>query len=259
MNFGTKTVWRQILVWLIWFMVVLVFMQPANQAGYQPDSSRPLLGVVTHDSRQNGPLFPWQARYRWKKYALIKYRAWRRAYRRAKRVAALGRLALSGMMTMAQVVDWLTARQVRYQMGALPVLYALLETLKVRQVIKRHCPTQAEVDHGTVALVLLLFVSLFYCKGAKFRLRIACSGEGCSLVFPSLHATNKNLTGDTIMTNEITKNENSAERAKRTYAPHVDIFETNDNIVVLADMPGVDENSIDIMLEKNVLSINGRV
>jgi transposase len=156
MNFGTKTAWTQILVWLIWFMAVLVFMQPTNQPGYQPDSSGPLLGVVRYDSRQTGPLFPWQARYRWKKYALIKYRAWRRAYRRAKRVAALARLALSGVMTMAQVVDWLTVGQVRYQLGALPVLYALLETLKVRQVINRHCPTQAEVDHGTVALVLLL-------------------------------------------------------------------------------------------------------
>jgi transposase len=101
-------------------------------------------------------LFPWQPRYRWKKWALANYRAWRRAYRRAKRVAALARLALSGVMTMAQLVDWLTVGQVRYQLGALPVLYALLETLKVRQIINRHCSTQAEVDHGTVALVMLL-------------------------------------------------------------------------------------------------------
>jgi transposase len=57
---------------------------------------------------------------------------------------------------MAQVVDWLTVGQVRYQIGALPVLYALLETLKVRQIINRHCPTRAEVDHGTVALVIVL-------------------------------------------------------------------------------------------------------
>jgi transposase len=50
---------------------------------------------------------------------------------------------------------------VRYQVGALPVLYALLETLQVRQVINRHCPSQAEVDHGTVALVLVLNRLLF--------------------------------------------------------------------------------------------------
>ncbi len=36
------------------------------------------------------------------------------------------------------------------------MLYALLETLKVRQIINRYCPTQGQVDHGTVALVLVL-------------------------------------------------------------------------------------------------------
>ena len=155
MDFGTKTAWTQILVWLIWFIALLVFIRPADQPGYQPHNPVPLLGVVTHNDRAE-PLFPWQSRHRWKKWALVKYRTWRRAYRRARRGAALARLALSGVLTMAQIVDWLTARQVRYQLGALPVLYALLETLKVRQAINRHCPSQAEVDHGTVALVLLL-------------------------------------------------------------------------------------------------------
>lgn len=154
-HFATKQSGRRILVWLIWFMAMLVLMPPVNQSGYQPDQSVGLLGVVTHDPR-SGSLFPWQPRYRWKKYALIKYRAWRRAYRRAKRAAAMARLALRGVLTMAQVVEWLTAKQVRYRVGALPVLYALLETLGVRQVINRHCPSQAEVGHGTVALVLVL-------------------------------------------------------------------------------------------------------
>jgi HSP20 family molecular chaperone IbpA len=39
----------------------------------------------------------------------------------------------------------------------------------------------------------------------------------------------------------------------------VDIYETDEAIHVLADMPGVDENSLDIMLEKSVLTINGYV
>jgi transposase len=155
MNFGTKRTVTRILVWLIWFIALLVFLQPAGWPSYQPDSPVPLLGVVSHDQRV-GPLFPWQSRYRWKKWALAKYRSWRRAYDRARRTAQLARLALTGVVTMAQIVDWLTARQVRYQLGALPVLYALLETLQVRQIINHHCPTRAEVDHGTVALVLLL-------------------------------------------------------------------------------------------------------
>ena len=57
---------------------------------------------------------------------------------------------------MAQVVDWLTASQLRYKVGSLPVLYALLQTLEVEAIINRHCPTRGEVGHGTVALVLML-------------------------------------------------------------------------------------------------------
>lgn len=159
-HFATKATERRILVWLIWFMALLVFGQPADWAGYQPDNPGPLLGVVTYDPKA-GPLFPWQARYRWKKWALAKYRAWRRAYRQAQRAGQLARLALGGVTTMAQVVEWLTVGQVRYQVGALPVLYALLETLQVRQIINRHCPSQAEVDHGTVALVVVLNRLLF--------------------------------------------------------------------------------------------------
>lgn len=54
---------------------------------------------------------------------------------------------------------------------------------------------------------------------------------------------------------------NGAERtrSRRAYVPRVDIYETDNDIVLLADMPGVNENSIDINLEKNVLSINGSV
>jgi transposase len=68
----------------------------------------------------------------------------------------LVKLALRGALTMAQVVDWLTRAQLRRHLGALPVLYGLLEVLQVRDIINRHCPTAAEVDHGTVAMVLIL-------------------------------------------------------------------------------------------------------
>lgn len=48
-------------------------------------------------------------------------------------------------------------------------------------------------------------------------------------------------------------------RQRRVYIPSVDILERNDDILLLADMPGVDENSVDITLEKNVLTIYGKV
>jgi transposase len=101
-------------------------------------------------------MFPWLATGRWKKWALHRYRIWRNSYQRAKRTAQMARLALQGVLTMAQVVDWLTASQLRYQLGALPVLYALLETLQVRQIVNRHCPGACDVDYGAVAIVLVL-------------------------------------------------------------------------------------------------------
>ena len=48
-------------------------------------------------------------------------------------------------------------------------------------------------------------------------------------------------------------------RPVKAYLPRADIYETNDQLVIVADMPGVDEKSLDITLEKNVLSIKGFV
>lgn len=155
MNFATKDTRTRILVWLIWFIALLVFSQPVGNGPTYDNNATPLLGVVSHNP-QNGPLFPWQPRYRWKQLALRRYRAWQRAYRRARWAARWARLALHGTVTMAEVVNWLTRRQQHYQVGALPVLYALLETLQVQHIINRHCPTKGEVDHGTVAVVLIL-------------------------------------------------------------------------------------------------------
>jgi transposase len=109
-------------------------------------------------------LFPWRPRFRWRKWALLHYQAWkrrldqaRRAYQQAVWAARLARLALRGALSFAAVVDWLTRSQLRRQLGALPVLYAVLETLGVRAIVNRHCPAgRAEVDHGAVALVLIL-------------------------------------------------------------------------------------------------------
>jgi HSP20 family protein len=48
-------------------------------------------------------------------------------------------------------------------------------------------------------------------------------------------------------------------RARRCFVPRTDIYEVGDDIHVVADMPGVDDKSIDITLERNVLTINGYV
>lgn len=48
-------------------------------------------------------------------------------------------------------------------------------------------------------------------------------------------------------------------RTRRVYIPRVDIYETDDAVILLADLPGVSEDDVDITLEKNVLTITGYV
>ena len=48
-------------------------------------------------------------------------------------------------------------------------------------------------------------------------------------------------------------------RPGRTFSPTVDIFETDDAITVLADMPGVRPDGLSIDLREDVLTIDGRV
>jgi len=43
------------------------------------------------------------------------------------------------------------------------------------------------------------------------------------------------------------------------FLPAVDIHETDDGAVLLADLPGCDEASVDVRLEEGVLTITGRV
>ncbi|OLE86282.1 MAG: hypothetical protein AUG08_15150 [Acidobacteria bacterium 13_1_20CM_2_55_15] len=42
-----------------------------------------------------------------------------------------------------------------------------------------------------------------------------------------------------------------------TYVPSVDIFETDNEVVVKAEMPGMNANDIDVRLENNVLTLKG--
>jgi HSP20 family molecular chaperone IbpA len=66
-------------------------------------------------------------------------------------------------------------------------------------------------------------------------------------------------------TGEMKKKEAGLEKgvertmAKKVYTPAVDIIEKKDYIMLLADMPGVDEKSVKVTLEKDVLTISGNV
>ncbi len=62
---------------------------------------------------------------------------------------------------------------------------------------------------------------------------------------------------------DLQKTENIAVTEKirnvKTFIPRVDIYETRDALFLIAEMPGVDEKTVDVELEKNVLTISGRV
>jgi hypothetical protein len=158
MQFATRYPNRQILIWLMWVIVSLVFTVAPGQAGLHAGllvSPGGLAGTLAYDQRGRW-LVPWQPTVYFRKWAWRRYCALWQARRRAVWMARLARLMLAGALTMAQLVDWLTQAQVRQHLGALPVLYALLETLQVREIINRYCPTEAEVDHGAGAVVLII-------------------------------------------------------------------------------------------------------
>jgi HSP20 family protein len=64
---------------------------------------------------------------------------------------------------------------------------------------------------------------------------------------------------------EMNKDEVSAQtsaeqtRPHKLYTPITDIYESKEQLVLLADMPGVKQDGVDITLEQNILTIYGHV
>ena len=57
--------------------------------------------------------------------------------------------------------------------------------------------------------------------------------------------------------NDLARNEIDAEEA--VIAPHVDIFEADDGLVLLADVPGACDEDVNVSVEEDVLTIDARV
>jgi HSP20 family protein len=51
----------------------------------------------------------------------------------------------------------------------------------------------------------------------------------------------------------------ATERATRAVAPRVDIYETDLAYVLLADMPGVSAEGLEVIVERDTLTVKGRV
>ena len=54
-------------------------------------------------------------------------------------------------------------------------------------------------------------------------------------------------------------NEEVTRQAERYAVPLVDIYEEDDKLVVLADLPGVTKDGLSIQVEQGILTIDGRV
>lgn len=52
---------------------------------------------------------------------------------------------------------------------------------------------------------------------------------------------------------------NESTRVRRTLKPRIDLYEAGNEIVLMADMPGVNEANVDITLEKDRLTIRGPI
>jgi HSP20 family molecular chaperone IbpA len=48
-------------------------------------------------------------------------------------------------------------------------------------------------------------------------------------------------------------------RSRRAFIPRADIYETNNDIIILADVPGANQKNVDITLEKNILTITAYI
>ena len=66
------------------------------------------------------------------------------------------------------------------------------------------------------------------------------------------------LTTEKKGTLDMTGEKSIATRDETLYiAPPVDIFESEDALIVVADLPGVDKDAVDIRVEDNILTIKG--
>ena len=60
-----------------------------------------------------------------------------------------------------------------------------------------------------------------------------------------------------IQEQEFVEEETERTRECRCFVPRTDIYEAGDDIILVLDMPGINENAIEITLEKNILNVKG--
>jgi transposase len=145
------------LLYLVMVLLVLCVPDAPNILGERPLSqadpltmSEALLTPMIRCGDAVGPLFPWRLR-RSRQRHTIRLPKW------VSRI--LGLWALLRQMRSWNMAHWIAFLS-RYQMarfvGGMLFLYPILEELGVAEVVNSYCPTEAEVEHGTVTSVLVL-------------------------------------------------------------------------------------------------------
>jgi hypothetical protein len=145
MTILSSTSHRDIFSWLIWLIVVLVMLVPQAANRKAPETEIWQSGSDPVSWLGPGLRHAWYVVWRPMRYRMQRWRRW------------LGlAVRLWACRNLAEEVQVLTRQRLVRSLGALPILVVLLERLHVRQIINRHCPTQSALDHGAVALVLVL-------------------------------------------------------------------------------------------------------
>lgn len=156
MKFTTNLTIRQLLGhWFLWLLVSLLsfclVIAPAISAtGEMRTYREDLLGSMIRRGDMDGPLFPWRIkrsrrrrRVRLPQWLIYFFQVW--AWFRQMQ-----------SWNMAQWVDFFSRGQISKHLGAMLILYPLLEELEVAEIVNRYLPTEADVEHGTVVVVLIL-------------------------------------------------------------------------------------------------------
>lgn len=142
---------RNLAFWLIWLSVVLstLFFR-----WHTPEAvAEPVIAGYVLQQNATSPI-AWIGSTPRRLWALAwwKIRTWHNHWQ----IRLVWLVRVWGCRSLAEVIAVLTRRQITFQLGALPILLMMAERLKIRETINRYCPTQGQVDHGAVALVLVL-------------------------------------------------------------------------------------------------------
>lgn len=146
--------------WLLWLLVALLSLVlphlPSVSAAREattPHQAPPwalvpekLLAPIVRRGDVEGSLFPWR---------LVRSRS-RRTIRLPQWLVRLLQLWALCRWNMAQWVAFLSRYQACRFLGGMLFLYPMLKELEVAEIVDKYCPTEAEVEHGTVVSVLVL-------------------------------------------------------------------------------------------------------